>query len=130
MASNTHSKGIGYILWLFGFLGAHRFYFGYKWTGLLWLLTGGLFGVGWIVDLFLIPGMDNKADAKYTEGKVDYTMAWLLHTFVGPLGIAHFYMGNTTTGIIWLLTAGGFGVGWIYDFWRLNDLVDEANRKG
>ena len=26
--NDTHSKAVGYILWIFGFLGAHRFYFG------------------------------------------------------------------------------------------------------
>ncbi len=46
----THSKTIGYLLWIFGFTGAHRFYFGRPVTGTIWLLTGGLVGVGWIVD--------------------------------------------------------------------------------
>ena len=25
---DTHSKVLGYLLWIFGFLGAHRFYYG------------------------------------------------------------------------------------------------------
>ncbi len=37
VSNNTHSVAIGYLLWIFGFTGAHRFYFGRKWTGLLWL---------------------------------------------------------------------------------------------
>jgi TM2 domain-containing membrane protein YozV len=32
-ASNTHSKTIGYLLWIFGFTGAHRFYYGKPVTG-------------------------------------------------------------------------------------------------
>ena len=36
---------------LFGVFGAHRFIDGQIGTGLLWLCTGGLFGIGWIVDL-------------------------------------------------------------------------------
>jgi MFS family permease len=32
----THSKTIGYLLWIFGFMGAHRFYYGRPLTGTLW----------------------------------------------------------------------------------------------
>ena len=55
-SDNTHSKIIGYLLWIFGFMGAHRFYFGKPVTGTIWFLTLGLLGIGWIIDLFLIPG--------------------------------------------------------------------------
>ncbi len=34
--------------------GLHRFYAGKIWTGILWLVTGGLFGIGQIVDLVFI----------------------------------------------------------------------------
>jgi hypothetical protein len=37
-----------------GYLGIHRFYVGKIGTGLLYLVTGGLFGIGWIVDLVFI----------------------------------------------------------------------------
>jgi len=39
---------------LLGYLGFHRFYVGKFATGILWLLTGGLFGVGYLVDTILI----------------------------------------------------------------------------
>ncbi len=52
----THSKGIGYILWIFGFMGAHRFYYGRPVSGTIYFCTLGLLFIGWIVDLFLIPG--------------------------------------------------------------------------
>lgn len=32
-AMPTHSKTIGYLLWIFGLTGAHRFYFGKPITG-------------------------------------------------------------------------------------------------
>lgn len=51
---------VSYLLWLlggFGVLGLHRFYLGRWVTGLIWLFTGGLFVIGALVDLFLIPGM-------------------------------------------------------------------------
>ena len=38
---NTHSKLMGYLLWIFGFTGAHRFYFGKPITGTLWFFTFG-----------------------------------------------------------------------------------------
>lgn len=130
MTRDTHSTAIGYVLWVFGFTGAHRFYFGKRWTGLLWLCTGGLFGVGWFIDLFLIPSMDAEADSRYLGGRYDYTLAWLLQTFGGVLGLHHFYLGRVLTGLVWLVTGGLCGVGWAYDFWRLNELVDTANREG
>lgn len=37
-----------------GWLGIHRFYAGKIGTGILWLLSGGLFGIGWFVDFILI----------------------------------------------------------------------------
>lgn len=50
---NRRSLLIAYLLWFFlGYLGIHRFYLGRPFTGVLWLLTGGLLGVGWIFDLF------------------------------------------------------------------------------
>jgi TM2 domain-containing membrane protein YozV len=56
MADNqdTHSKLIGYLLWIFGFLGSHRMYMG-KWiTGIIYLLTGGLFLVGVLYDFWTL----------------------------------------------------------------------------
>ncbi len=62
-----HSKGIAFILWLgcvFGFAGIHRFYLGRPWTGVLWLFTFGLFGVGQLVDLFRLPVLVDEENAK------------------------------------------------------------------
>ncbi len=125
---DTHSKTIGYLLWIFGFTGAHRFYYGKPITGTIWFFTAGLLGIGWLIDLFLIPGMDRKADARYTTGTHDYSIAWILQTFLGVFGIQRFYLGKVWTGILWLVTGGLFLVGWLYDFWTLNEQVDAKNR--
>jgi len=125
--SDTHSKAIGYILWLFGFLGAHRFYYGKPVTGTIYFFTLGLLLIGWIVDLFLIPSMDRQADRRFRAGRYDYNVAWILLTFLGVFGIHRFYMGKWFTGIIYLLTVGFFLIGYIYDYWTLNDQVSLLN---
>lgn len=125
--SNTHSIAIGYILWLFGFTGAHRFYFGKPVTGTIWFLTAGLLLIGWIIDVFLIPGMDRQADVRFTSGPLNYNITWILLTFLGFLGVHRFYMGKWITGIIWFFTGGLFVVGWLYDLCTLNGQVHEIN---
>lgn len=126
--SDTHSKVIGYVLWLVGFTGAHRFYYGRQITGIIWLFTCGLFLIGWIVDLFLIPSLDRSADRRYVSGPNDYSVAWLLLTFLGALGLHRFYLGKWGTGILYLLTFGLFGIGIIYDFLTLNSQISERNQ--
>jgi len=126
--SDTHSKVIGYILWIFGFIGAHRFYYGRSISGTIYFFTLGLFLIGWIVDLFLIPGMDREADLKYADGIKSYTGSWILLTFLGVFGIHRFYLGKWVTGLIWLLTGGLLLLGLLYDLWTLNEQVDEVNR--
>lgn len=124
----THSRTIGYVLWIFGFTGSHRFYFGKPITGTIWFLTAGLLLIGWIIDLFLIPAMDRQAERRFAAGRLDYSVAWLLNTFLGYLGIHRIYMGKWFTGILYMVTGGLFLVGWLYDFCTLNRQIDELNR--
>ena len=125
--SSTHNIIIGYLLWIFGFTGAHRFYYGKPITGTIYFFTLGLLGIGWLIDLFLIPSMDRKADIKYTQGNIDYDVCWVLLTFLGLLGVHRMYMGKWITGIIYLLTGALLGVGYIYDYWTLNSQINELN---
>jgi TM2 domain-containing membrane protein YozV len=125
--NETHSVLIGYLLWIFGFIGAHRFYYGRQITGVIWFFTLGLFFIGWIIDLLLIPGMARDADRRYVEGPTDYSLAWILLTFLGVFGVHRFYMGKIVTGLVYLLTLGLFGLGVLYDFLTLNSQISERN---
>lgn len=129
VAPPTHPVLAGYLFWLLGFIGAHRFYFGKPLTGVLWFFTGGLFLIGWIVDLFLIPAMAEEASRRYPRGRVDYTVAWVLHLFLGIFGVHRIYMGKLITGVIYLCTGAILGIGLIYDTLTLNEQVAELNRE-
>ena len=125
--NETHSVMIGYILWIFGFTGSERFYYGKPISGTIYFFTFGLLGIGWFFDLFLIPSMAREAQLRFREGKINYDVAWILLTFLGLFGIHRFYMGKLVSGIVYLCTLGIFGIGYIYDFWTLNDQITIIN---
>src|SRR6056297_2177074 len=57
--------GMAYLLWLpslFGVAGLHRFYIGKVGTGLLYLLTGGLLGLGTLYDAVTLPNQVQEAN--------------------------------------------------------------------
>ena len=74
----SYTRGTAYLLWalcLFGVSGIHRFYLGRIGTGILWLCTWGLFGIGNIIDLFTIPGMVDAENARRLPGPVPNRLA-------------------------------------------------------
>lgn len=117
------------MFWIFGFVGAHRFYFGKPLTGAIWFFTGGLLLIGWIVDLFLIPSMAEEANRRYRPGRVDHSVTWCLLLFLGLFGIHRLYMGKIFTGILYMFTGGLFGIGYAYDALTLNEQVEEINSR-
>ena len=65
-------KNASYLLWFGIFLGLggiHRLYNGKYVSGIIWLFTYGLFGIGQIVDLFLIPNMSEKRQRQLSGGQ-------------------------------------------------------------
>jgi TM2 domain-containing membrane protein YozV len=64
------SKGIAYLLWFFlGLFGAHKFYLEKIGTGILYLFTLGIFGIGWFIDLFTLSGQVDRYN--YLHGSID-----------------------------------------------------------
>jgi len=58
---------LGYALWCLFFIGlggVHRIYLGKYGTGILWMLTGGLFGIGQFVDLFRMKTLVRDANIR------------------------------------------------------------------
>ncbi len=123
----THSLFVGYLAWLLGVFGAHRFYYGKPISGVIWMFTLGLCGIGWLVDLFLIPSMDAEAGQRFMVGETDYTATWVLFVLGGVLGFHRFYMGDVVFGVLYLLTGGLLGLGLIYDLLTLNEQITRKN---
>ena len=74
------NTGIAYILWalgIFGFCGIHRLYLGRIGTGILYFCTFGLFGLGQVIDLFLIPDMVKEKNYYLQEkAKINHLLLW------------------------------------------------------
>lgn len=67
------SKGTAYLLWFFlGIFGAHKFYLNKTGIGILYLLTAGIFGVGWFIDLFTLGGQVDTYNALFGRGQSQY----------------------------------------------------------
>lgn len=72
--------------------------------------------------------MNREAESRFTSGRFDYNVAWLLLTFLGVFGLHRFYQHKWITGILYLCTGGLFLLGILYDFWTLNTQISEKNR--
>ncbi|XP_067170095.1 dnaJ homolog subfamily C member 22 [Apteryx mantelli] len=57
-------------------------------------------------------------------------VAYGLWALGGPLGLHHIYLGRDSQALLWLVTLGGFGAGWLCDLWHLPRWVAAANGAG
>ncbi|XP_054039247.1 dnaJ homolog subfamily C member 22 isoform X1 [Rissa tridactyla] len=57
-------------------------------------------------------------------------VAYGLWALGGPLGLHHIYLGRDSHALLWMLTLGGFGAGWLWDFWHIPGWVATANGVG
>ena len=79
------SSGTALLLWalcFFGAAGIHRFYTRRYVTGVIWLLTFGLLGIGQFIDLFLIDGM--VRDANREEALREAELRWFRESLTPP----------------------------------------------
>lgn len=64
--TSTRSRLAAFLLAFFlGWAGAHRFYVGKFWTGVLQLVTGGGFGIWWVIDaIFIVCGIFTDSEGR------------------------------------------------------------------
>ncbi|XP_067227629.1 dnaJ homolog subfamily C member 22 isoform X4 [Chanodichthys erythropterus] len=56
-------------------------------------------------------------------------ITYALWAMGGPLGLHHIYLGRDSHALLWILTFGGFGIGWAREFFRIPSYVSEANHE-
>ncbi|MCT7951345.1 NINE protein [Ancylothrix sp. C2] len=98
--------GVSYALWAAGFVGfggLHRFYNGKVFSGIVWFCTWNLFGLGQIIDAFLIPEIVDQYDHKMRE-KIGLSSGGV--PLNQPIGIAQTYkVSNRQETIVKILKA-------------------------
>jgi TM2 domain-containing membrane protein YozV len=135
-------------MWLppFGIFGAHHFYTGRTRWGILYVLTAGLCGCGWLSDFFrleffltqarkrkeaelgVVLGSHYQIECDATRQRYDLLSTYQLWFPLGIFGTHHFYLGNNKLGCLYLCTLGGCGILWIIDLFRIPRLVAESNQ--
>ena len=127
-----------YALWLTGLLGIPQFWARRTGWGLFHLFTLGGLGVSLLADLERNPRIARAYMARRTSGAaadatapepysvVDAYVLWLP---LGVFGAHHFYLGNTARGVLYLLTVGLLGLGFLVDALQMPRLVEVANMR-
>lgn len=116
----------------FGILGFHHFYLNRPAFGFSHFFTFGLFGIGYIVDWFRTPILTkryNEEQLGTREPNRKYLDdAYILWLPFGIIGFHHFYLQRYGWGILYFVTFGLFGIGWLIDGCRMICLVNDFNK--
>jgi TM2 domain-containing membrane protein YozV len=125
-----------YQIWFpLGLFGLHRFYLKDLWLGFAYLFTLGFFGIGWIMDGFLMYSLVKRGNSGLSS--IDFlpkhkrlSLAYLFSVpGSGLMGIHQFYLGRLLFGVAYVMTCGLLGVGLVVDWIRMKWLVNEANAR-
>ncbi|XP_006815275.1 TM2 domain-containing protein DDB_G0278163-like [Saccoglossus kowalevskii] len=124
--NGDYSIGDAYILCIpFGWLGLHHFYLGRRFFGIVYLLTFGALGFGWIVDIIRLPWLVRAVNQDESVKRLDD--AYILVIPLGWLGIHQLYLGRKKWCVFYAFTLGVLGVGWLIDIIRMQRLVSNYN---
>lgn len=124
---NKRSVKTAYIMAVppFGLFGAYHYYLGNYALGIVHTCTLGIFGIGWVVDLFRMKGLVAAAnDSTHDHGMTKITAYVLCISPLGLFGAHHFYLERYFNGGFYIGTLGFFGFGWIFDMFRLPVLYE------
>lgn len=70
---------------LFGWMGLHHFYNNKRDLGFLYLFTGGMFLIGWIIDIILIANKEESTSTTETISKIMTNKEQLTEDWIDPL---------------------------------------------
>jgi len=111
-----------------GFFGAHHFRMGRYTMGCIYLCTVAGFGLGWVVDLFRMYELVeefNRREGRFegNESKAVLTGDGYALWILGFFGVTHAYFQRPGWAVFYLCTCGGFGVGVLFDLFRMPSLA-------
>lgn len=93
--------------------------------GLLYLVTFGVYGIGWALDGFFMPTLTDHANS---GGKFSTDLE-ILRTYLiaaspfGVIGGHQYYSGRKLWGLAYTFTLGGCGTWWLFDLFRISAIV-------
>lgn len=116
---------------MFCIAGFHHLYLRNYLLGTVYFFTFGLFGIGWLVDMCLMPYHVKKSNKEDTlpDQKSACFAELIAVSPLGILGFQHFYLHRHLFGILYFFTFGLLGVGYIVDWFRTPVLVKRKNEE-